>query len=364
MFPVMTQSSKFNGFAFCALLAAMLVYSLPKLLQFSGQQTETWSLFLNGELSRKFESIYDREFFLREGAINGWSNLQYLLFREGSTGVVTGNNNWLFTNEEYLFPVDHQAALAQHVDAIAQVRAVLAAQGKQLVLLPIPMKLDLYREHARIQPDPRLDSVYTDFLAAMQQLQIPTADIRAAMVSGKQQADMFLPRDTHWTPEGARIAAQELVRQQPQLVGDTHYVSELNGTKAAKSDLMNYIRFSPRLAPELFEPQLINQYETLSTAAEVNLFGDTAPALALVGTSYTHIEDWNFPGFLQEALRTELVVMAFEANGPFYAMQQFFQSELSRDAAITTVIWEFPVRTLISRQQQRNNWQANLEQIF
>src|SRR5690606_11335582 len=79
------------------------------------------------------------------------------------------------------------------------------------------------------------------------------------------------------------------------------------------------------------------------------LFGEADQSIMLVGSSYTRIDDWNFPGFLREALQSDLLTTAVEAHGPFHAMEQFLNDEANRQG-IDTVIWEFPVRTLLTRQ--------------
>ena len=100
MFPTMKSAHKANGILFCLMLAAMLFYSIPKLGQFAGRQPNATELFADGKLLRKFETAYDRQFFLREPSIQMWANLQYALFHEGASGVVIGSDGWLYTNQE------------------------------------------------------------------------------------------------------------------------------------------------------------------------------------------------------------------------------------------------------------------------
>ena len=53
--------------------------------------------------------------------MEAWASLQYLLFREGSSGVVLGKDGWLFSNEEYRVPGAYQQALEEHLSRIAEV---------------------------------------------------------------------------------------------------------------------------------------------------------------------------------------------------------------------------------------------------
>ena len=102
----------------------------------------------------------------------------------------------------------------------------------------------------------------------------------------------------------------------------------------------------------------------MNQASDAALFGEAAQPIMLVGSSYTKIDDWNFPGFLKESLRTDLQTTAVEAKGPFYAMEQFLAGQKLADPEITTVIWEFPVRTLLAEKPVTSGWQVAANQFF
>ena len=165
---------------------------------------------------------------------------------------------------------------------------------------------------------------------------------------------LFLRNDTHWSPRGAELAAQTLAKQFPELQGETPYLTQAVSEKEVTGDLLNYLKFDPRLAPSYFEPVSIQLYETLQQSRNDladSLFGEEAVSLALVGTSYTRIDDWNFVGFLKEALQRDLVSVALEARGPFQSMNEFLAGPAAKSAELQTVIWEFPLRTLLAQRQ-------------
>lgn len=369
MFPVMNSASKINGIAFCVMLGLMFLYSLPAVVDFSKTQNSAQSLelFLDGKLLRKFEQSYDKGIFIRDPSVKLWASTQYLLFKEGARGVIMGESGWLYTNQEYLVPNDLQHNLGKQVDKIAAVQALLKQHDKQLILMPIPMKVDIYASHTRYAPDPRANGLYEQFSEALQARDVRVNTLREAFVAQHQTTELFLKTDTHWSPAGAQLAAREVARQNPQLVGDQPYVSTLVEEKAVKGDLMNYLQFDPRLAPDLFVPIQIPLYETTNPAQQVsedNLFGEKAQHIALVGSSYSKIDDWNFVGFLKEALQNDLVTVAVEARGPFQAMDDFTRSDLLSNPDIQTVIWEFPLRTVLAQRAGDKSWQAAQPQTF
>ncbi|MFJ2986041.1 MULTISPECIES: alginate O-acetyltransferase [unclassified Pseudomonas] len=351
MYPVMNSASKANGILFALVLAAMFIYSLPPVFNFARTQTDSWNLFVDGKLLRTFEQAYDKRLFLRDPSVTLWADAQFHLFGEGTKGVVLGKDGWLYTNQEYRVPNDLDANLASQLEQIGKVRAQLAEHGKQLVILPLPMKLDVYATHAEHRFDPRVSSLYDRFVGELQSRQLDVVPLRGAFMANLDGPQLFLTSDTHWSPEGARLSAYELARQRPQLLGDQVYVSHKAGEKNIKGDLMNYLQFDhARLAPQ-FGPNTIALYETLKAEqGSDDLFAEEDQRLLLVGTSYSKIDDWNFVGFLKEALNRDLLSIAVEARGPFEAMNQFLASDQLANTQIDTVVWEFPLRTLLAHR--------------
>ncbi|MBH3428090.1 alginate O-acetyltransferase [Pseudomonas alkylphenolica] len=351
MYPVMNSASKVNGILFAVVLAGMFVYSLPPVFSFAKNQSDAWNLFVDGKLLRKFEQVYDKRFFLREPSVELWANAQYRLFGEGTKGVVLGKDGWLFTNQEYRVPNNLQANLDGQLAQIAEVEQQLKAHNKRLILLPLPMKVDVYAAHAARAVDPRAISLYDRFVAGLQARSIEVTPLRAAFLGNLAGPSLFLKSDTHWSPEGARLTAYELARQRPELLGDERYVSHKVADKTVKGDLMNYIQFNhAQMAPQ-YGPSQIALYETLKAEQSTDaLFADEQQSLLLVGTSYSKIDDWNFTGFLKEALNRDLLSVAVEARGPFEAMQQFLASDDLNNPQIDTVVWEFPLRTLLAHR--------------
>jgi len=362
MLPVMLSASKVNGVVFILMLAGMFLYSLPAAFSFARNQAQGVEMFFDGASLRQFETFYDKRLFLRDASVRQWANVQYLIFGEGASGAVFGRDGWLFSNQEYLVPNDFAVNMDNQLAQIAEVNDTLLASGKRLIILPVPMKLDVQRSHALDQPSSQAVGLHDEFIARLQQQQIAVSPVREAFLTAVEQQDLFVRNDTHWNPDGARLAAMELARQHPELMGDRQYVSAFAGHKSIKGDLVNFLNFNPDLRPQYFAPVDIQLYETVdkqpASGAEA-LFGEVRHSLMLVGTSYSRIDDWNFVGFLKEALQSDLLSVAVEAKGPFHAMDEFLASDASSDPALTTVIWEFPVRTLLA---QRTTWRNKDQQ--
>ncbi len=349
--PVMRSASKLNGVIFIVILVAMAIYSLPSVYKFSKTQTQSFDLFMDGELLRQFEAFYDKRFFLRDFSVRQWANLSYLLFGEGTNGVLLGSEGWLFSSQEALVPNNLSENIDSQLDMIAEVNAKLQSSGKRLIMLPVPMKMDIYREYTHEGPRPRVDRLYSEFVARLEQQNIEVCSLRDTFVAQRDKQDVYVRTDTHWSPSGARFAAQAVASQYPELVGDTAFESDLIEQKQLKGDLLNFVNFSPELQPEYFDPVTIPLYETVNKAQSADalgLFEETSQSLMLIGTSYSRVDDWNFPGFLKEALHSDLMMIALQAQGPFAPMEEFLDSSTLDSPELETVIWEFPVRTLLA----------------
>lgn len=367
MLPVMRSASKLNGIVFILMLIGMCIYSLPAVFSFARSQPPGAGVFVDGKLLRQFENFYDKNIFLRDFSIQQWANLQYLLFHEGASGAVFGRDGWLFSNQEYLIPNDLSINIDNQLAQVDQVRNTLGKAGKKLIVLPVPMKLDIQRSYAVDTPDSRLLNLHDEFVTRLVDQKITVSSVRQAFLSATDAHDIFIRNDTHWSPEGARLAAKELARQHPELISNRHYITNVAEKKAITGDLVNFLKFDPRFNPLYFTPVNIELYETVDQGQKNDadaLFADVSYTLALVGTSYSRIDDWHFVGFLKEALQNDLLSIAVEAKGPFQAMDEFLSSSSFRDPAVTTVIWEFPVRTLLAqRTNLRSGGQQNTTQF-
>lgn len=320
--------------------------------------------WLDGGLAKAFETHYEQHFPAKQLGVNLWAALDYSLFREGRPGVVVGNDDWLYTDEE--FNVDENARATFHANfaQIAAARAALTNAGVPLVAALVPAKARIYSEFVstRKPAAPHID-LYDELLARFAAEGIPTADLRAPLTAGKRQHPTYFRTDTHWTPWGAHIAANEIA-QTARVAGlalDTHsdYETRIERTAAHRGDLFNFLPLDPYFTQLLPPREPVTVMHTDITpveggsapsAAGADLFGDSAlPEIVLVGTSYSANPLWNFTGFLKEALRADIASYAREGVGPFRPMLAYLQSADFREHRPRLVIWEIPERALLMR---------------
>jgi len=347
-------SSAFAG-AILLLAAAAGWRAAPRDAAGPGAGARWW----NGAVTREFESHYDAVFPTRALGINAWAAIGYVLFREGKPGVVVGRDGWLYTAEEFDAAPDAAAQVDAHLALVGSVRELLAARHSALLVALVPAKARVRPEPlgARLPP-PAHQALYARALAGVQRQQIPAPDLLAALSAcrrrGPPAEPMFLRTDTHWTPAGARCAAESLAGAARGAGLATPrpgaYRTVVGGAVPHRGDLLAFLPLEPWFEGLLPPPDALAVHRTEPLAASAGLLDDVAaPAVTLVGTSYSADARWNFAGALRQALGEDVVSYAAPAHGPFAPMLEYLDSPDFASAPPRLVIWEMPERYLPMR---------------
>lgn len=334
------------AWVFLGLLGAFAASSTVQLAQHKLDWTvESTPSLLRGETAAKFEQSYNESVVFKEAATDFWGAIRYGLFRTGSKGVVIGEEGWLYTAEEFDTPAGFDENLKTNLAFIAETQKKLAAQGIVLKLLLLPSKARLYPKYlgSRTWPAKR---------AALREValkQLPPAMLIDALISleqAKSSAPLFMRTDTHWSPAGAQAVAENVaaqVKDVPLIPGV--FTTTLQKEENYRGDLARFVPTGwaqPYLGPEAEKLAL---WRTEAQGA-ADLFAEPEISVALVGTSYSAIEKWNFAGFLQQALQADVLNVADEGGGPMKPMRKFLKETDFSNTKIKLVIWEFPERFL------------------
>ena len=318
--------------------------------------------WFDGKLAKAFESHYDAQFPGRTLGTNVWAAIDYLLFDEGRPGVVVGTGGWLYTDEEFKTYAGAEATVATHLALIPWVRDELARQGTQLVVALVPSKARIYPEHiGDRQPAALHDGLYARAREALRAADIAAPDLVRALETCKREQPAFLRTDTHWTPAGARCAAQAVRAATGAGPGDgaARYRTLTTATEEHRGDLLRYLPLDPYFAQLLPPAERIELRQTERIAAQDAAAGDAllgdsgAPEVVLVGTSYSADARWNLTGALQEALQQDVVNYAALGKGPFVPMLDYLLNSASLPTAPKLLVWEIPERYLPMAQDLR-----------
>ncbi|MCK5285082.1 MAG: hypothetical protein KAJ86_05800 [Alphaproteobacteria bacterium] len=307
---------------------------------------------LRGEVASSLGDVFEEKLIIKDHVVGLWGAINYGLFKTGSKKVVIGKDDWLFTVEEFqLYDNAHQAT-TRKIELAKKINEYLSEKNIQLAVLIIPSKARIYPEFLGRHkiPDSR-QNIYNHFYNEMISLGIPSPDLALHYKEEKTKSNtqLYMRLDTHWTPEGAQIAADILSDIIDKTKLDrTVFKKIISGTEQREGDLEKYIPtgiFSKWLAPAQEEITLWNIKETGDDTLEaIGLFGEENIPVALIGTSYSAIKEWNFEGALKTALQADILNLADEGKGPLDPMAAFLEDTDFNTTTIKLVIWEIPER--------------------
>lgn len=319
--------------------AVMAVLSLSAFSRTdAGDPTSGWR---DGAYQRGFETRFEQSIPASEGAVALWAAARWALFGEPASGAVAGREGWLFTAEELTEP----AAPRAFAPALREVSNQLALRGIRLVPVIVPDKV---RMHAHRLPRGRSAGFalrYDRALRTIAQSGLPVIDLRPALDFDQS----YMRTDTHWSPEGARRAAQAIaVRLHMTGIARVPVQTRASGPRDFEGDLLSYVAtgaLRPHVGPSA---ETIATFETTVDAGS-GLFGEAQIPVALVGTSYSAKAAFHFEGFLKQALQADVVNVSRVGQGPFVPMDAFL-GELNQMTSLPAlVIWEIPERFLTTR---------------
>ncbi|MGY2289427.1 alginate O-acetyltransferase [Pseudomonas sp. SDO528_S397] len=354
-------------------LALLLVMGLWSMRSFFGFSTPAEATVLNGRWTKVVETHYDDQFPIKRLGTNLWAALDLKLFNEGRPGVVLGRDHWLYSDEEFNPSVNEEQNLQGNYALVEGVRQTLKAHGVQLVMAIVPAKVRLYPEHlGDVRPARIHQNLYQDFHARVAADRIIAPDLLGPLQQAKLNGEqVFLRTDTHWTPDGAEIAARQLAdtisAQAPLSGAPQRFVTEAEKTEPHKGDLRLFLPLDP-LFENLMPPKepLQKRVTHLAQAGgEEALFADSEIPVALVGTSYSANPNWNFVGALKQALHSDVINYSEDGHGPILPMLGYLNSDDFKHNPPQVLIWEFPERYLPVNNEIGDadpQWVAQLKQ--
>lgn len=276
-----------------------------------------------------------------------------------SANAFVGKNEWLFYNYEIL-EVTNADTTNVSLDLIQRFNKVLSANGVNLVIGMVPVKMRIYSD--QLPDDVKVNNFtagnYDRIVKALQAARVNTVDINTAFAnSPKRNSDtpLFFKLDTHWTPTGAMLAAETIkaaIDATPSLKG----ALDVTPPEAFKLAVAN--RKRPSKARDLIEQLPKNALTfTPEMVAQVNvsrvqppkedLLGNRAPnGLTLVGSSYSM--DWTgFADALRFSLQRDILSVAVAADqGSWVGMESYLRDDSFQTKAPKILIWELPERDM------------------
>ncbi|MFY0619666.1 alginate O-acetyltransferase AlgX-related protein [Shimia sp.] len=326
---------------FCTLTIATVMAGLS-ITAFSridaGNPTKGWA---SGTYQRGFENRFEQSIPAQEGSVALWAAAKWALFGETAAGAVAGREGWLFTAEEFTEPSETRDLATE----LSRVVEALSENGTALVPVIVPDKARMRSDRLPRGRSEGFDTRYQRALEAIEDTGLPVIDLRPALSFEKS----FMRTDTHWSPEGARRAAEAVADVVEGFeLPHTDVQTVATGSVGFDGDLLSFVATGPFRSIVGPAPESIDTFETI-VEASAGLFDDAAIPIALVGTSYSAKPEFHFAGFLKQAARADVLNASYVGQGPFAPMDTFLKDRATLSTLPSLVVWEIPERFLTSR---------------
>jgi alginate O-acetyltransferase complex protein AlgJ len=338
-----SSAHRFNGVFMIASViigAAFAVMAHPWTTDLSGKS------ITDGAASHALEAELDKNIPVRQPSIDAWGVLEFNLFKNGRTGVLVGQDGWLFTDEEFKRPKHFDAEIQGKLEYVSEVKKLLEANGTKLAVVIIPAKARIYAEHlGRYKKPAYWNDVYSSFVTNLKERGVITPDALPALEAAKSTGDLFLRTDTHFTPAGARVVAKsiaEAVKASNLSLTAASFTEVPSKPVEHSGDLLKYIPMGNQQASGPKADTLTSS--TVEGSSGGGLMGDAQLEVALVGTSYSANDKFGFPGSLKLELGADLLNAAQEGKGPIVPMREYMKT--FKENPVKLVIWEIPERFL------------------
>ena len=195
-----------------------------------GEQPRALDIFLQPPTARNLhayeQSLEETSLVVKQ--LRPW--MQYLQWRflaDAGEKVVVGRHGWLFYRPSVRYAIERQTDApesdsADPLPAIRSFRDQLQARGIRLLVVPVPNKESVYPEMlARRAEDAGVVVCERTrrLLDQLEQCGIEHVDLFEVFRRARQEESrsdprrLYLAQDSHWSPEGARVAAVAVARR-------------------------------------------------------------------------------------------------------------------------------------------------------
>lgn len=347
------QQSIFAGIFVALIVAVPVVESAADLVR--GRHPRFLDVFLRPPtrpILRQFEKQLEDESPVAR-AMRPWMQYtQFALFGDMGEKVLAGKEGWLFYKPDLRYLVEPPPQDPRR--AVLHFRDQLAAQGIQLMVVPVPGKPAVYgsRLTRRVSAGATISQT-RDLIAQLRQDGVETVDLFALFDKLRSRPEpYYLLRDTHWSAEAAEMAAaavagrlQSLGWVEPGLV--EYAVRPVRSPR--KSDIARMIR-APLIEAQ-FSDEVVACRQVLEAATGQLYRDDPASPVLVLGDSFLRMYQTDAPrgaGFIAHLARLlrQPVTSVVNDGGASTLVRQ----ELARRPALLrgkkVVVWEFVERDI------------------
>jgi len=239
--------------------------------------------------------------------------------------------------------------------AVTSFREDLAKRGIKLLVMITPNKASVYPEKLAARARGLVNPTTQDVLATLKQAGVEIVDLFEVFAKARQVSggpDYYLAQDSHWSPEGMRLAAETVARR----LLDSGCVEKGTARYELKSvpverygDVLKMIRV-PQVQ-RLFEPQRMNCTQVIDLGTGKPYVDDPNSPVLVLGDSFLRIFERDEPGsggfVAHVACNLGFGLTSVISDG---GASTLVRQQLSRKPALLegkkVVVWEFVERDI------------------
>lgn len=228
---------------------------------------------------------------------------RFALFEDAGDKALVGRDGWFFYRPAVQYTVEAYSPSEDIFAAILAFRDDLAKRGIKLLLMPAPNKASVYPERLAARAAGTSEPVNAktrDVLARLKDAGVEMVDLFEVYGEARRAAgssDYYLAQDSHWSPEGMRLAAQVVARR----LLDSGWVMKGTASYEAKpamveryGDVLRMIRV-PQVE-KLYEPQRMDCTQVIDAASGQPYKDDPESPVLVIGDSFLRIFERDEPG--------------------------------------------------------------------
>jgi hypothetical protein len=315
---------------------------------------------------RQFENDLEKNCRLAEKLRPSVQYARFQVLRETGDKALMGRAGWFFYKPavQYLIeplPADSRYSPADVLSAIISFRDQLARRGIRLLVVPAPNKASIYPEMLTSRAgrsEQPVNPGTIEIIPRLRESGVEIVDLFRVYAEAREglspgdNTRYYLSQDSHWSPEGMRLAAQAVAGRILDLgwaeKGKVRYRLK-PATIERYGDVLKMMRV-PQIE-KLFEPETLNCAQVVNADTGQLYQADPDSEVLVIGDSFLRIYSRDEPGsggFIEH--------LACELGFPLTSIvndggaSTLVRQELSRKPALLRnkklVIWEFVERDI------------------
>jgi len=291
---------------------------------------------------------------------------QFIILGELGDKVALGRSGWLFYKPavQYLIePWSPEIDRSQGdiFSAVTSFRDQLAERGIKLLVVPVPNKASVYPDmlsrRAR-QTDQSVSYRTLEIISRLRQDGIEVVDLFAVFKQARaglppdKSTSYYLHQDSHWSPEGMRLAAKTVGQRILELgwVGKGQIQYKLKQVEIKRqADILRMVQV-PQIE-NTFEPERIECIQVVNAATNQHYQDDPHSEVLVLGDSFFRIYSQDEPyagGFVAHLAHELGLPLASIVNDG--GASTLVRQQLSRNPKLLAnkkvVVWEFVERDI------------------